>query len=136
MSLFGDIDDDGRADLLAVGPAENSLWVYRQRASGFGATPDQAIALPPQTAWIALCDVDAHPGVELVLSTAGGLFCLRQDNGVFESRPRTLVAAPQVLTNANSPRLIRLDGQQGQTNELLPLISATRAMLYERKDGW
>ena len=82
MSLFGDIDNDGRADLLAVGPAENTLWVFRQRASGFGATPDQAIVLPPQTAWIALCDVDAHPGVELVLSTASGLFYLRQDDGV------------------------------------------------------
>jgi hypothetical protein len=115
---------------------ENTLWVYRQRASGFEAMPDQAIVLPPQTAWIALCSVDAHPGVELVLSTAGGLFYLRQNNGVFESLPRTLVAAAQVFTNANSPRLIRFDGPQNQANAQLPVISAGQAVWYERKDGW
>src|SRR5690242_4697015 len=79
VSGFADLDDDGLLDLLAVGPAENTLWIYRQRASGFSDSPDQAIQLPLQTAWIALGDVDAHPGLELLMSTATGLLYLWQN---------------------------------------------------------
>src|SRR4051812_25071333 len=61
-SCFVDLDRKGRADLLAADSVEKKILIYRQRVSGFTNVPDQAIPLPPQTGWIALCDVDAHPG--------------------------------------------------------------------------
>ena len=72
-TLFVDIDGDGHSDLLAIDPVENKLLTYHQRSDGFRNSPDQVIALPPQTGWVAVCDVDAHPGLELLMSTASGL---------------------------------------------------------------
>lgn len=136
VSGFADIDNDGLLDLLVVGPAENTLWIYRQRASGFGDTPDQAIKLPPQTAWIALCDVDAHPGPALLMSTATGLVYLRQNHGVFESQPRTLVRADQVFTNGVPTLLTSFAGQKDGTNGVIPVISANQALLYQRNGAF
>jgi hypothetical protein len=135
MCRFEDIDGDGRLDLLVVRPGENILWIYRQRPSGFPAAPDQAIALPPQTAWVALGDVDSHPGPELVASTAQGLFYFRQDRGVFESQARPLIAAPQVFTG-NPSFLVSLIGQTDQTNIALPVISADEVIMYRRNDTY
>jgi hypothetical protein len=135
-SRFVDVNDDGRSDLLAVDPVEMKLLIYRQRASGFIAAtpagptvddPDQIIELPPNCAWITACDVEAHPGSELLMSTATGLIYLRQKEGVFESERRTLVEAPQMFTGGDLPRLISLG-----TNAAIPVITATHAVLYER----
>lgn len=129
VTRFVDLGNGGRADLLAVDPVRMELWIYRQRPYGFTNTPDQVIALPPQTAWVAASDVDAHPGLELVMSTAAGLVYYRQNNGVFETQPRTLVQASQVFTNTDSPSLISLG-----TNAAIPVITATHAELYQH-DG-
>src|SRR5207237_1280868 len=86
-SRFADIDNDRRLDLLAVDPVAKQLLVYRQRPTGFANSPDQIIAIAPRTSWIALHDVDAHPGLELVMSTAAGIVYHRQTAGVFESEP-------------------------------------------------
>src|SRR5437016_6528867 len=94
-SYFADVDNDGRLDLLALDPVEKKLLVYRQRASAFTNAPDQAIRLPPRTAWITPADVEAHPGVELLMSTDIGLAYYRQNAGVFESEPRRLIRADQ-----------------------------------------
>jgi hypothetical protein len=130
-TLFEDIDNDGRADLLALEPVARKLLIYRQRQSGFTNAPDQIISLPPQTGWIGVCDVDPHPGVELVMSTATGLFYYRQQNGVFESEPRSLLKASQVLTNVDSPALFSLI-----TNRMLPVISSNETVWYQRNDAF
>ncbi len=135
-SLFADVEGDGLADLLAVGPVENRLWIYCQRASGFSDQPDQAVTLPSQTAWIAVCDVDAHPGPELLLSTAAGLVFLRQDGGVFDSRQHTLVEASQVFTNGDPPMLVRSGVLTNGTNLVIPVISAGSVELYERTEAF
>jgi hypothetical protein len=126
-TCFADIDDDGRADLLAVDPEGRELMIYRQRAQGFASVPDQTIQLPPQTAWIAPCDVEAHPGLELLMSTATGLVYYRQNAGVFETEPRTLLQAGQVFTNNDPPGLFSL-----ATNAVIPVISSTHVVLYRR----
>jgi hypothetical protein len=130
-SHFADVDNDGRSDLLAIDPVAKKLLIYRQRASGFAHAPDQVIGLPPHTAWIAPFDVDAHPGLELLMSTATGLAYCRQNGGMFESELRTLVQAGQVFTNDDSPGLISL-----ATNAAIPVISATQAVLYRRNDAF
>src|SRR5215468_3460095 len=38
---FIDVNQDGRADLLAIDPVEKRVLIYLQRASGFADTPDQ-----------------------------------------------------------------------------------------------
>src|SRR6266850_6575738 len=128
---FADFDKDGRSDLFAVDPVNKKLLIYRQRPFGFTNAPDQVIALPPQTGWASLCDVDAHPGLELLISTATGLFYYRQNEGVFETEPRTLIKADQIFTNDDAPVLISLG-----TNTAIPVISATRAVLYQRNNGF
>src|SRR5512138_2720004 len=57
-SHLTDVDGDGLTDLLVLVPAQHKLLVYRQRPSGFAGTPDQTVALPDQTAWVAMRDVD------------------------------------------------------------------------------
>ncbi len=132
-SRFADVDGDGRLDLLAVDPVRKKLLIYRQRASGFKDAAEQIVGLPPQTGWIGLCDVDAHPGLELVMSTVAGLVFCRQNGGVFEEEPQTLIKAGQVFTNDDAPRLIWV-----ATNAALPVISATQAVVYQRNAafGW
>ncbi|OHB67162.1 MAG: hypothetical protein A2Y77_03255 [Planctomycetes bacterium RBG_13_62_9] len=134
-SHLADVDGDGLTDLLVLLPAQNEMKVYRQRNSGFAATPDQTVALPDQTAWIAMRDVDAHEGRELVISTATGLVYLRQDEGTFESSPRTLVEARQVFT-ADRLRIAPTAPGGQDANAAIPVIFEDRAVLYEKDDHY
>ena len=128
---FVPLEEHGRAALLAVDPVQHRLLIYRQRPWGFTNVADQVMPLPPRTAWVAPCDVDAHPGLELVMSTAKGVVYHRQNNGFFEAEPRTLVNADQVFTNDDAPRLLSL-----ATNTSLPVIAMTQAVLYTRNSAY
>ena len=97
--LFVDIEGNGRCNLLVIDTVEKKLLNYRQRPDGFTNSPDQVIPLPPQTAWVAPCDVDAHPGLELLMSTAAGLVYCRQNAGLFESERHPLIEVSQAFTN-------------------------------------
>jgi hypothetical protein len=130
-SYLTDVDGDGLTDLLALLPARHELLVYRQRPSGFTATPDQTVALPDQTAWVTMQDVDPQEGKELVLSAAAGLVYLRQNEGVFESSPQTLVEARQVFT-ASRLRVAPNPPGGRDANEVVPVLFEDRATLYER----
>jgi len=109
---------------------------YHQRADGFTNSPDQVISLPPQTAWAAVCDVDPHPGLELLMSTATGLVYSRQNAGRFESERRPLIEARQVFTNSDFPILTSLGTNQAGTNVLIPVISAGQTVLYHRNSAY
>lgn len=134
-SRLMDIDNDGLTDLLAIVPLERKLQVFRQQKSGFTTTPDQTIALPEQTAWVGSYDVDAHPGRELVLSTATQILYLRQNNGVFEQLLRTLIEDQQVFLT-EYPKIMSEAETLGDVNEYIPVISPDRAVLYERNDAY
>jgi len=134
--LFTDIDGDGRADLLVIDLLDKKLLTFRQRPTGFTNAPDQIVSLPPQTAWVALGDVDAHPGLELLMSTATGLVYSRQTAGIFETERRTLLAATQVFTNSDSPILTLLSTNRITTNDSIPVISAGQAVLYHRDSAY
>jgi hypothetical protein len=133
---FVDVDGDGRSDLLVIDPVEKKLLNYHQRPDGFASAPDQIIALPPQTAWVAPCDVDAHPGLELLMCTAAGLVYYRQNAGLFESEQHPLIAASQVFTNFDNPILILLSTNKAGTNDLIPVISTRQAVLYHRNSAY
>ncbi len=133
---FVDVDGDGRADLLVMDQANKTLLNYHQRADGFADSPDQVIPLPPQTAWVAPCDVDAHPGLELLMSTATGLVYSRQDAGLFESERRPLIQASQVFTNFGYPVLTVLSTNKPGTNDLIPVISAQQVVPYHRNRAY
>ena len=133
---FADIDADGRSDLLVIDPVERRLLNYHQRPDGFTNSPDQAILLPPQIAWVAPCDVDAHPGLELLISTATGLIYSRQNAGLFESERRTLIEAGQVFTNIDFPILTSLSTNKVGTNASIPVISAGQTVPYHRNSAY
>ena len=91
--------------------------------------------MPPQTAWIAACDVAAHPGLELLVSTATGVVYFRQNAGLFESAAQTLIQGSQVFTNFDFPFLTSLTtnvATPAGTNDLIPVISARQVVLYHR----
>src|SRR5689334_2294274 len=64
-SRFASLNNTVVSDLLALDAVEKRILIYRQRSSGFTNIPDQVIALPQKTAWVAPLDVDANPGLEL-----------------------------------------------------------------------
>jgi hypothetical protein len=136
MTRFADVDGDGRADLLVIDVGDKALSNYHQRPGGFASAPDQVIALPPQTVWVAPCDVDAHPGLELLMSTAAGLVYSRQDASRFESERRSLIQGSQVFTNFDYPILTLLTTNNAGTNDLIPLISAQQAVPYHRNSAY
>ena len=129
---FIPLEEHGRAALLAVDPVQHRLLIYRQRPWGFTNVADQVLPLPPCTAWVAPCDVDPHPGLELVVSSATGISYHRENNGRFEPELRSLINAGQVFTNDDIPRLLSL-----ATNTSLPVIAAmTQAVLYARNGAY
>jgi hypothetical protein len=134
---LADIDGDGRTDLLVLLPAQRELLVYRQRQSGFTATADQTVALPDQTAWVAMRDVDPHEGKELVISTATGLVYLRQDQGAFDPSPRMLIEARQVFM-ADRLRITSSPPGGPYLKEALPVVFEDYVALYEKNsdDTW
>jgi hypothetical protein len=134
--LFVDIEGNGRCNLLVIDTGEKKLLNYRQRPDGFTNSPDQVIPLPPQTAWVAPCDVDAHPGLELLMSTATGLFYCRQNAGLFESERHPLIEVSQVFTNYDLPTLTLLTTNKAGTNDLIPVISAGQTVLYHRNSAY
>ena len=134
-SCLVDVDGDGLTDLLALLPAQNEMQIYRQRRSGFVATADQIVALPDQTAWVAMRDVDRHEGRELVISTAQGLTYLRQDGGQFDPSPRTLVEARQVFTADRLRIAANLPGGQDGA-EAIPVIFEDHATWYEKDHSY
>jgi hypothetical protein len=134
--LFVDIDGDGRSDMFVINQTEKKLLNYHQRPDGFLNSPDQVIPLPPQTAWVALCDVDAHPGLELLMSTADGLVYSRQNGGIFESERHTLIKASQIFTNSDFPILTLLSTNKPGTNDLIPVITAGQTVMYHRNSAY
>ena len=134
--LFVDIEGSGRCNLLVIDSVEKKLFNYRQRPDGFTNPPDQVISLPPQTAWVAPCDVDAHPGLELLMSTANGLFYYRQNAGLFESERHSLIEVNQGFTNYDLPTLTLLNTNKTGTNDLIPVISAGQTVLYHRNNAY
>ncbi|MCU0917635.1 MAG: VCBS repeat-containing protein [Planctomycetes bacterium] len=126
-----DVEADGRTDLLVLLPAQNKMQVYRQRNTGFAARPDQTVTLPERTAWIAMQDVDPHPGPELVISTPTGLVYLRQEDGAFEPSPQRLIEARQVFAD---DRLRVTPGvpRAKDADTALPVVTEDRAALYEK----
>jgi hypothetical protein len=134
--LFVDVEGNGYCNMLVIDTVEKTLLNYRQGPDGFSSSPDQAIPLPPQTAWVAACDVDAHPGLELLMSTSRGLCYSRQNAGLFEAKQRTLIEARQVFTNCDFPVLTVLATNQAGTNDLIPVISAGQTVLYHRNSAY
>jgi hypothetical protein len=136
MMRFVDVDGDGRSDLLLIDTVAKTLSNYHQRPDGFANAPDQVIPLPPQTIWVAPCDIDAHPGLELLMSTATGLLYSRQDAGLFQLERHPLIQASQVFTNFDFPILTLLNTNKPSTNDVIPVISARDAVPYHRNSAY
>jgi hypothetical protein len=130
--IFVDINGDGRSGMLVIDPVEKKLLNYHQYPDGFSNSPSQIIPLPAQTAWVAPCDVDPHPGLELVMSTATGLVYLRQNGGLFEPEPHALIATNQLFTDCDSPVLALLSTNKSGTTDLIPVMCNAQPIMYYR----
>jgi hypothetical protein len=86
-----------------------------------------------------VCDVEAHPGLELLMSTATGLVYSRQNAGLFEPEQHPLIKASQAFTNVDFPILTSLStnpARRDGTNDSIPVISAGQAVLYHRNSAY
>jgi len=95
FDVLRDLDGDGKTDLLALSPKE--VFVFRQTALGFSKQPGQRIELPEDTAGLAVADIIEGPDLEILISTGDGIAYYRQEKGVFETKPNTLIDAEQVF---------------------------------------
>jgi hypothetical protein len=87
---------------------------------------------------VAPCDVDPHPGLELLFATDTGFLYSRQDGGRFELERRQLIKANQVFTNSDRPILLLLSTNaesQRITNVSIPVITERAAVVYHCRDG-
>jgi len=134
--LFVDIDGHGRSDMLVIDPVEKKLLNYHQYPNGFSNSPNQTISLPSQTAWVAPCDVDPHPGLELLISTAAGLVFLRQNDGLFESGQQTLIATNQSFTDCDTPVLTMLATNKAGKIDDIPVICNGQPVQYHRSGDY
>jgi len=128
---FVHLNTNAPSGLLVID--ETNLWVYRQRSTGFSTVPDQKLELPPHTGWFGVADVDTHPGLELVVSTAEAISCFRQKDGAFEQTPRVLIKGAQPFTNG-VPRSISFPPKFEGTNAFLPLLTASEAIPYAESE--
>jgi len=135
--LFADVEGNGRCALLVVDPVGHALLNYRQTPAGFSRAPDQIIPLPPRILWVAVGDVDPHPGLELVMSTAAGVVYSRQNDGRFETELRPLITAGQVFTNDDMPPLTLL-ATNPAGRIVIPLLSGGKIIRYQPDPagGW
>jgi len=131
-----DINKDGLTDLLAVVHRQGKVFFYVQNASGFPPVAGQSLDLPEGTAWCTVCDVNKHPGDEILISTANGLAYYRQSDGVFEKQPQTLLEAKQVFVSQTTPTVFDLITQEEDLKSAIPLIFADHTVLYELGENY
>jgi hypothetical protein len=132
--LFVDIEGKGRANLLTLDPVEKKLLNYRQGSRGFVSAPDQSIALPATTSWVAVGEVEGSPGMELLFSTATGIVYSRQNGGLFELERHTLIETNQPFEENDFPTLSVLTTNKNATNVSIPVVS-TKGVLFYRRNG-
>jgi hypothetical protein len=131
--IVRDLDRDGKTDLLAVSPTE--VFVFRQTASGFSTQPDQRFEFPEGTAWFAIADIIEGPDLEILISTGNGVAYYRQEKGVFEMEPSTLITAEQVFAQksvgpADLIGTTRVLGD-GTLKAGIPVIFSDHVVTYE-----
>ena len=135
MSRFVDLDHDGLLDLLVITAAGPRLLIYRQHPSGFAAVPEQSIEIAKDTSWIAPVELDPRRGVELVLSLASGLGCLRQNQGVFDPSVHPLVQMQRAFPGSVTPCFISLTNRSGAESNRLPVITPEQVVWFQSTNG-
>ncbi|MBN2490658.1 MAG: VCBS repeat-containing protein [Planctomycetes bacterium] len=114
-----DLDGDGRLDLvyLAVTDGRREMGLYRgRRDGGFEEAPAHRLRLKSDVVLVGLGDLDAAPGVELVLFTPGSVFVYRPFEPAESQRYRRLFAEPLFFAFADPndapfwPHVRDLDG--------------------------
>jgi hypothetical protein len=134
--LWVDVNGDGRLDLLVVDRAANSLLIYLQTAAGMAAEPAQVLSLPPGTAWVALSDVAASPGPELVMSAAQGVFYSKQSGAGFETERRLLLECGQAFDGHTLPVMATLVSNPSGAGDVVPVFDGGAARLYARDESY
>ena len=131
-----DINGDGLVDLLALVQRDNKAFIYIQNRSGLPSAPTQSIELPEVTAWITLYDINEHPGMEMLISTAEGLMYFTQSNGVFEMKAQKLIEARQVFLDKPRPFIIEPNNWPDDTKNAIPVIFSDHTIIYKTDENY
>lgn len=112
---LGDFDGDGRAELLTVvvrgmAPDETrTIQVHAAQADGtLSQTPTWSAPLPPGVATYDVFDLDAEPGLELLLLDREGVRVLSHAGGDAEWRHLPVPTPPTIAVRADERGLDRL----------------------------
>ncbi|MHC4636828.1 MAG: FG-GAP repeat domain-containing protein [Planctomycetota bacterium] len=126
-----DINGDGLKDLFLLSQLEGKLLVYQQSSLGLATEPNQIIELPEDTGWCTVFEVNEQLGDEIIISTSSGLLYYRQNNGVFEEKPRELVRAEQIFSGNIWPIFFHREMYSDQLGKGLPIIFNNHSVIYE-----
>jgi len=131
-----DINKDGLTDLMVLVQNEEKTFTYIQSNTGLPETPTQTITLPSATMWIALLDVNEHPGDEMLISTSEGLVYYCQNNGIFEIKPQKLIEAEQVVPRNHSPIAIDPNKWAEDSKNTIPVIFPDYTVIYKVNENY
>lgn len=134
--LWKDINEDGLIDLLALIQRDNKAFIYIQNDSGLPSAPTQSIELPEGTAWIALYDINEHPGREMLISTTEGLMYFTQNNGVFKMKPEMLIETKQVFLDDSRPFIIEPNNWQDDMKNAIPVVFSDYTTIYKTDENY
>jgi hypothetical protein len=131
-----DINGDGLVDLLALIQRDNKAFIYIQNGSGLPTEPTQIIELPEGTAWIALYDINEHPGREMLISTTEGLMYFTQNNGVFEMKAQKLIETRQVFLDKPRPFIIEPNNWPDDLKNAIPVVFSDYTTIYKTDENY
>ena len=131
-----DINGDGLADLLALIQRDNKAFIYIQNGSGLPSEPTQSIELPEGTAWIALYDINEHPGREMLISTNEGLMYFTQNNGVFKMKPEMLIETKQVFLDDSRPFVIEPNNWPDDMKNAIPVVFSDYTTIHKTDENY
>ncbi len=131
-----DINGDGLVDLLALIQRDNKAFIYIQNGSGLPSEPTQSIELPEGTAWIALYDINEHPGREMLISTTEGLMYFTQNNGVFKMKPEMLIETKQVFLDDSRPFVIEPNNWPDDMKNAIPVVFSDHTTIYKTDENY
>lgn len=139
-ATYGDLDADGRTDLLVAfrrgyGPrSERFLAVFFRSAAGYAEKPELIFPAPPDAAVYDVGDVSPAPGEEVVYLTGIGVYA-QSLSGRKAGVPTRIVTQPTVVGQGDEDDLQPWDFAKTQLERPLLVVPTRRAVELYRQEG-
>jgi len=146
--LAEDLDRDGLQDILVVhlrGPKQEPqrwLSIFWQTEDGFPTSPQQSFQVADEALILDVGEVDASPGLEILLLTPGGVEYYPQIGGRrYLTQPRKLLSSPSLFKVPQKANLPAWDFAtsllgKGWDELLIPQFDGIRLFTFKPDSGY